>query len=124
MEIVKYTIIAGIGSFIGGTARYLISVLVQQLYKIGYPVSTLFVNVFGSFFIGIVLAFWQRDIVSDSWRIFLATGILGGFTTFSSFSQEVMLMMRSGEFYSAFSYIGVSVLLGILACSLGFLMAK
>ncbi|MFN4298785.1 MAG: fluoride efflux transporter CrcB [Thermaurantimonas sp.] len=124
METIKYALITGAGSFIGGASRYLVSIAVQFASKSGYPISTFIVNIAGSFLIGLILSAWEQDIVSDTGRIFLATGIMGGFTTFSSFSQEIMLMLRAGQTGPALLYIGSSVIFGLLACILGYFVGK
>lgn len=124
METIKYALITGAGSFIGGSARYLVSVAVQLASKAGYPISTFLVNVVGSFLIGLILSSWEQNVLSDSARIFLATGIMGGFTTFSSFSQEIMLMLRAGQTGPALLYITSSIVLGVISCILGYYIGK
>lgn len=124
METLKYALLTGVGSFLGGATRYLVSVVMQYAMKSGYPFSTFVVNALGSFFIGIVLALWERDSLTDTGRVFLATGILGGFTTFSSFSQEVMLMIKNGQLPLATSYVVLSVVTGIALCAAGYILAK
>lgn len=124
METLKYALLTGAGSFIGGAGRYLVSVALQLAAKAGYPISTFVVNVVGSFAIGVIFALWEKDSVTDAGRIFLATGILGGFTTFSSFSQEIFLMLRAGQSGLALVYAGSSVVLGIGTCALGYLLLK
>ncbi|GCD78700.1 putative fluoride ion transporter CrcB [Thermaurantimonas aggregans] len=124
METIKYALITGAGSFIGGASRYLVSVAVQLASKVGYPISTFLVNIAGSFLIGLILSAWEQDIISDTSRIFLATGIMGGFTTFSSFSQEIMLMLKAGQTGPALLYIFSSIILGLGACIFGYYLGK
>ncbi|MFN3951923.1 MAG: fluoride efflux transporter CrcB [Thermaurantimonas sp.] len=124
METLKFALLTGVGSFLGGASRYLVSVVAQFALRTGYPVSTFVVNAVGSLLIGIVLALWERDWLTDTERIFLATGILGGFTTFSSFSQEVLLMIRNGQFIVGFAYVVLSVVVGIALCAAGYYLAK
>lgn len=109
----------GLGSFIGGIARYLLSQLIQNKALTAFPYGTLTVNIIGCFLIGIVYGFAGRSGISNEWRLFLATGILGGFTTFSAFSYESIALMRDGQAGPALLYIAASVMLGLLATYIG-----
>jgi fluoride exporter len=121
----KYFILAGLGSFIGGGFRYLVQHYVSRLFTETFPYGTLAVNVIGCFLIGIIFSFSEKaDIMSAPVRIFLATGICGGFTTFSSFSIEVFQMLRDGQFFHVFAYTGLSVLIGVFATFLGVFLFK
>lgn len=100
--------------------RYISSLLITT--KI-FPYATLAVNIIGSFIIGIVFAMSIKDgAISNNWKLFLATGICGGFTTFSAFSLENMGLLQNGKIGMAFTYIGLSMLLGIGATFLGYLL--
>lgn len=105
----------GLGSLIGGISRYLISLFIYNKGFIVFPYGTLAVNIIGCFLIGIVYGVSERSGLSNEWRLFLATGVLGGFTTFSAFSYESISMLRDGQTGPALLYIGASVLLGLLA---------
>lgn len=118
----KLILAVGIGSFIGGICRYLVAVLIQN--KINFPYSTFIVNVIGCFFIGMVYAAYLKNVVSDDWRLFLATGILGGFTTFSAFSYESFTMIRNGLVINAVLYICLSIAIGLLATFAGYSVLK
>jgi len=111
----RIVLFIGLGSFIGGIARYLLSQLIQNKTLTAFPFGTLAVNILGCFLIGIVYGLAERSGISHEWRLFLATGILGGFTTFSAFSYESITLMRDGQAGSALLYIGCSVVLGLLA---------
>lgn len=119
-------LLVGLGSFIGGILRYTISLLLHHTADVNgrFPYATLAVNVVGSILIGIILGFSERGSISHEWRLFLATGICGGFTTFSAFSQECFTMLRSGLYAQSFTYITLSLVLGISACYFGFLLIK
>ena len=114
----KIILAVGIGSFIGGISRYLITLFIQNRFLSTFPYGTLLVNITGCFLIGVIYGLSDRGNVSPLWRLFLATGIMGGFTTFSSFSNETVGMLRDAEYVPAFSYVACSILLG-LAATLG-----
>ena len=120
----KIIIAIGTGSFIGGIFRYLLSQFVQSKVVSAFPFATLSVNIIGCFFIGIVFALGERSNISPEWRLFLATGVLGGFTTFSAFSNETFGLIRSGAIFNASAYIVASVFLGILATWIGYSVLK
>jgi CrcB protein len=114
----------GAGSFIGGVLRYLLSLLIQSKTTSPFPYHTLTVNIIGCFFIGIVMGFFDKGQVSNEWRLFLATGFLGGFTTFSAFSSETFILFREGFAGYALLYILASVLFGLLATYVAYSMVK
>ena len=120
----KLIFIIGTGSFIGGVFRYLLSLLIQAKTTTQFPLHTLIVNVIGCFFIGIAFGIFDKGQISHEWRLFFATGILGGFTTFSAFSNETVILFREGYFSHALLYILASVLLGLLATCIAYLMVK
>jgi CrcB protein len=114
----KNILIAGIGGFIGTALR----VMAYQLAKGNHNIwATLSINILGSFIIGIIFALSLKSIdFSNNWKLFLSTGICGGFTTFSAFSLENLNLLQEGKFYLLLGYIFSSVLLGILATYLGY----
>jgi CrcB protein len=120
----KLVLLVGLGSFIGGMFRYMLSVFIHSKIGTTFPIGTMSVNVLGSLLIGIVFGLSERSNLSVEWRIFLATGILGGFTTFSSFSNESLGMIREGQFLLAGSYILGSILLGLAATFIGIGIVK
>jgi CrcB protein len=120
----KVILAIGAGSFIGGISRYLLSIFIQNRVFTTYPFGTLSVNILGCFLIGIVFGLADRGNMSQEWRLFLATGVLGGFTTFSAFSNETIGMMRDGQFWYASSYVLASVVLGLIATFIGILIIK
>jgi CrcB protein len=120
----RLVLLVGAGSFIGGVIRYMLSTLVHARILTTYPLGTMTVNILGSFLIGLVFGLSERGNISMEWRLFLATGILGGFTTFSAFSNETVGLIREGQFWVAGSYVTGSVLLGILATFTGIILVK
>jgi len=111
----RIALLIGLGSFIGGVSRYLLSQLIQNKALTSFPWGTLTVNVIGCLLIGIVFGISERSGLTNEWRLFLATGLLGGFTTFSAFSYESISLIRDGQAGSALLYIGCSIVLGLLA---------
>jgi CrcB protein len=120
----KIILAVGLGSFIGGISRYLISLFIQNKFLSTFPYGTLCVNILGCFLIGVIYGLSDRGNVSPTWRLFLATGIMGGFTTFSSFSNETVSMLRDAEYVPAFSYVTFSIIFGLAATFGGISLIK
>jgi CrcB protein len=116
-------LLVGIGGFIGSVLRYLIGGTIQQYAK-SFPLGTLVVNLIGCFVIGLLVQFGEsRGLFSDESRSFIFIGILGGFTTFSSFGNETFNLMRSDQMMNAMINIGTNVILGLLAVWCGRIFA-
>jgi CrcB protein len=108
------------GAAAGALARYGISTWAAARYGTGFPVGTMLINVLGSLLIGVVIAlFSTRLSVTWPWRPLLVTGLLGGFTTFSSYSYESLQLLLRGEWLLAAFYALGSVALGLAAVALG-----
>ena len=120
----KLILAIGIGSFIGGIFRYLLSQFIQTKLVTSFPFGTLGVNIIGCFFIGLVFGLADKGNLTNEWRLFLATGLIGGFTTFSAFSNETITLLRDGQLWYAFAYIAASVLIGLLATFIGISIIK
>ena len=120
----KLILAIGTGSFIGGVFRYLLSLLIQTKTTTNFPFGTLIVNIIGCFLIGIVFGIFDKGQISHEWKLFLATGLLGGFTTFSAFSNEAFILFREEYVGYAFLYIFASVVLGLLATYFAYLLVK
>jgi len=120
----KMIFVIGIGSFIGGAFRYMLSNFIQNKFLLKFPFGTLTVNITGCLLIGIIYELSDKGNLSNEWKLFLATGILGGFTTFSAFSIETISLMQEGEIFYATVYIILSVLLGLLATYIGISIVK
>jgi CrcB protein len=120
----KIILAIGTGSFIGGICRYLLSQSVQSKFLSSFPFGTLAVNLIGCFLIGIVFELSSRSNISQEWRLFLATGLLGGFTTFSAFANETINLLREGQLVYASLYIIASVFLGLIATYTGYSLIK
>ena len=119
-------LLVALGGAIGASLRHGVGLVAVRHLPLGWPWGTGFVNIAGSLAMGL-LAGWlalKAEGASQEARLFLATGVLGGFTTFSAFSLEVANMLRSGETLKAGLYAGLSVLLGVSALFIGLWMAR
>src|SRR5690606_22122943 len=115
--------LVGAGGFIGSVLRYLIGGYFQGFAK-SFPLGTLVVNVMGCFVIGLLAQIGEsRNMFSNEVRVFIFVGILGGFTTFSSFGNETINLMRGNQIINMFFNIGANVILGLLAVWLGRIVA-
>lgn len=119
---IKNILLVGLGGGIGSMLRYAATLLLTAK---SFPYTTLSVNTIGSFIIGLVLALCMKDEnFANNWKLFLATGICGGFTTFSAFTHENMQLLQNGKTGIAFLYIALSVVLGIAATFAGYQLFK
>lgn len=117
----KQIILVGAGGFIGTVARYGVGRMISAAVTSGIPWGTLAVNAAGCLVMGMV---WQGSARDGDWRLFLATGICGGFTTFSAFAAENLGMIQSGQAYGSVAYSLISVMLGIGCMWLGTLLFR
>lgn len=123
-DIIKNIFIVGCGSFLGGTARYLICEVMKGAGK-GFLWGTLLVNLAGCFLIGLIWGYFSKNCSEcSSWYLFLTIGLCGGFTTFSTFSKEALTMLQCGNYIGFISYIAVSVFAGIGLVALGYALMK
>ena len=121
----KTLLFIGSGSFLGGIARYLTSRIVQNSIASSFPFGTMVVNLLGCLLIGLIFGITERtNLISDEWRIFLTVGFCGGFTTFSTFANENMTLLRDGNFFFFTLYTGLSVFLGLAAVFIGNAITK
>ena len=113
------------GGALGSVARYALSASLRALQP-GFPWGTLIVNVTGGLAMGAIIAYaiTRPGALSDTLRIGLTTGILGGFTTFSAFSIETLLLWRDGNAAAAFANVAANLILSLGACAIGFWLAR
>ena len=123
-DTIRNIIAVGAGSFIGGIARYLVSLAMKGISK-GFPWATVLVNLLGCLTIGLLWGFLSRNASeSTSWGLFLTVGLCGGFTTFSTFSKEALTMLQTGQIWGFASYIAISILAGIALVALGYYIGR
>ncbi|HKW11578.1 MAG TPA: fluoride efflux transporter CrcB [Gemmatimonadaceae bacterium] len=114
-----------LGSACGGAARFAVATLVQQRLGANFPVGTLVVNVTGSFLIGLLLRYaLGTTAISPEMRALLTTGFVGGYTTFSTFSYEALVLLEDGQSVRAGLYVLLSVVLSLAATWLGVTAAR
>ncbi|MCG5234291.1 fluoride efflux transporter CrcB [Xanthobacter oligotrophicus] len=111
-----------LGAGLGGVVRHLVNMTVPKLLGTDFPFATFLINVSGSFVMGIMvgyLAFKDGEFWNQTMRLFLTTGILGGYTTFSTFSLDFFVLMERGAYGSALAYVVGSVALAFIAVFVG-----
>jgi CrcB protein len=113
-------LIVFLGAGIGGALRHGVNVGAARLFGFAFPFGTLIVNVLGSFLIGLFAGYFAfRPGVDQHMRLFLTTGLLGGFTTFSAFSLDTALLIERHDYWLAGAYVAGSVAAGLVALFLG-----
>ena len=118
-------LIVFLGAGIGGAGRHGVNVLAARLFGTAFPAGTLAINVFGCLLMGLIAGvFAFRGHLPQEMRLFLATGILGGFTTFSAFSLDAALLWERGEVGLAALYVGASVIFSLLAVAAGLAVSR
>jgi CrcB protein len=121
----KSILIVGAGSFLGGALRFLISTLMKSACTSSFPWGTLMVNLLGCLLIGVIYGlFAHHSNVSHAMCLLLTTGFCGGFTTFSTFANEGVQMLQSGNIGGFAAYASQSLALGILLVILGYIIAR
>ena len=117
--------LVALGGAIGAALRHLAGMAAIRLLGTGFPWGTFLVNIVGSLAMGILIAVLARRSGTPSEiRLFLATGMLGGFTTFSAFSMDVALLWERGEVVATLGYVAGSVIISILALFAGLWLVR
>ena len=115
-------LLVGAGGFIGSATRYLVGAWVRSVSGTSWiPYGTLTVNVVGCFLIGLIAGLAEsRQFLGAGTRAFIVVGLLGGFTTFSAFGYETIVMVREGHMVAAAANVGLQIVLGLTAVWIGF----
>jgi len=118
----KSFLLVGIGGMVGSMLRYLFAVIIKPQ---SFPYATLSVNIVGCLVIGIVMGFvLKNEALNQNWKLFLATGICGGFTTFSAFSLECIQFIEQQRYAAMLGYIALSIVLGLAATFAGIQLTR
>lgn len=121
----RIIILIGLGGFIGSIARYITTVYFTKHYPSSFPFGTLSVNILGCLLIGIIYGLSERyNWLTPEWRFFLATGVCGGFPTFSSFAFENFQLIKTTQYLTFILYSLGSYVFGIISVILGFILSK
>ena len=111
----------GLGGFIGAISRYLISMQASKFFTGRIPIGTLFVNILGGLLIGFILELNSKtNVISPQMKLFLTTGLMGGLTTFSTFSYETVGLFSDGSYISAM----VNIILNVILSLIGVVISK
>ncbi len=113
-------LLIGLGGALGSMLRYAVMVLATRFFGVGFPYGTLIVNILGSLAMGLLIGWGaHRTQIDPQLRNFIAVGVLGGFTTFSTFSLDVVTLFQREPNYLALVYIMLSVTVSVIALMLG-----
>ncbi len=124
MDLFKTMLLVGTGGFLGSVLRFLVYYFVERTWEGAFPWGTFVVNIVGSFLIGILFGFWSKEMLSESGNRLWITGFCGGFTTFSTFSQDGLRLLQQGHGLALGIYIVGSILLGLAAAYAGAVLVK
>lgn len=118
----KSFLLVGLGGMIGSMSRYFFSLIIKPG---SFPYTTFSVNIIGCLIIGMVMGLALKDgSLNNNWRLFLATGICGGFTTFSAFSLECVQFIEQQRYAAMSGYIALSIVLGLAATFAGIQLTR
>lgn len=118
-------ILVALGGALGAVCRYLAGNAISKAVGSALPWGTFLINLGGCFAMGLLMTvIVERELLPAAWRLFLCVGVLGGFTTFSSFGYEALMLLAEGNILAAAGYAGGSVVLGLVAAGVGVLAAR
>ena len=114
-----YLLVALFGAA-GSVLRYSLYLITPRFFYLNFPVSTVIVNLLGSFFIGVCISLFDKSIITENIRIYIAIGLLGGFTTFSTFSMDLFNLLNKSLYVEMISYLVLSVFGGVFLFFAGY----
>ena len=118
-------LIIALGGALGAVSRFLLGNGLSRALGSALPYGTFVINIVGCFAMGLLMTIIvDREMIPAAWRLFLCVGFLGGFTTFSSFGYEALMLLTEGRMLAALAYAGGSVVLGLVAAAAGVLCAR
>ncbi|MHA6690418.1 fluoride efflux transporter CrcB [Devosia sp. A449] len=119
-------LLVGLGGAIGAISRYGLGSVIGRFWPMSFPLATLLINIIGSLAMGLFIGLLARFLPAwqDSARLFVAVGLLGGFTTFSAFSLETVVLLERGELLLAGTYVLLSVVVCVIGLYLGLLVTR
>ena len=119
-------LLVGLGGFVGANARFILSRFVGNLATVRFPLGTFVINISGSFLLGVLATLVTQRVTAhgDQLRLALGVGVLGAFTTFSTFEFETHALIEDGSWMTAFANMFLSLFLGLLAVRLGIVAGK
>lgn len=120
----RYVILVGIGGLLGSIARYLAALFISKTISSAFPYGTFAVNIVGCLIIGIIFGLSEKFDWLPEWRMLLATGFCGGFTTFSSFAFENIALLQDKDYVTFASYSILSFALGLAATFIGLSLTR
>jgi CrcB protein len=121
----KYALLIGLGSFVGGIARFYLGRLVHQLTVVSFPFGTMAVNIIGSLLIGVFIGLADRYVwFTYEWRMLLMVGFCGSFTTFSTFAGENVAFLREGQYLFFSAYTLGSVVFALISVVVGLMLVR
>lgn len=117
-------LVVGLGGFLGANARYLLGQWAAQRWGTAFPYGTFLINISGSFVLGLFGTLALRLAWNDNWRLLIAVGFVGAYTTFSTFEYETLQLLSEGSLARAAANVLGSVLLGFFAVYVGVVLAR
>ena len=124
LQNVAASISVGLGGLLGAVARYWLNAFIASKASASFPLGTMLVNISGSLLIGLIMGLFWKQGWSEGSRLFLVVGVLGGYTTFSSFSLDAMNLISEKSYGYFALYVLGSVLLSLLATWIGLIAAR